>query len=79
MLNVSIAFDPSEEQEAAALRHVLVTAPDSVLQQTIMLNGSVNITGVTLRWAAFAMLPFGDCCFTQHCAMRHAAAMCSLK
>ena len=64
VLNVSIAFAPSKEQEAAALCQVLATAPDSVLQQTVMLNGSVNITGVTLRWAAFAMLLFVDSCFT---------------
>ena len=50
VLNVSITFDPSKEQEATALHQALATAPDSVLQQTIMLNGSVNITGVTFRW-----------------------------
>ncbi len=66
MLNVSMTFDPSEQQKAAALRQVLLTAPDIVLQQTSMLNGSVNITGVTLRWAAFAMLLFVDSCFACH-------------
>ena len=66
MLNVSITFDPSEEQDAAALHQALTTAPDSVLQQTIMLNGSVNITGVTFRWAAFPVLLVGDHYFTCH-------------